>query len=418
MNTRRVVITGLGALSPIGNDLKTFWKNLISGTSGAGPITKFDASKFKTQFACELKEFDFLDYFDRKDIRKNDPFTLYALISADEAISDSQLALDKTDLDRFGVIWASGNGGIHTFENDVLEFSEGEGTPRFSPFFIPKILIDTPSGAISIKHGLKGVNYCTVSACASSNTAIVDAFNYIKWNKADVMVAGGSEAPITRAGIGGFNALRALSTQNDSPGTASRPFDTGRDGFVMGEGAAALILEEYTHAKQRGATIYAEIVGGGMTADAYHTTATHPEGEGAIRGMRAAIEEAGVDVSAVDYINMHATSTPVGDLSEINAIQRMFGDHLRTISISATKSMTGHLMGAAGAIEAIASVKALQEGIIPPTINTTTPSPEIPEFIDLTLEKSVKKNIEYALSNTFGFGGHNATALFKAYRDE
>lgn len=413
--TRRVVVTGLGALTPVGNDVTTFWSNLLAGKSGAGPISKFDTELFKTKFACEIKGLNFEDYFDRKEIRKNDPFTLYAMIAADQAVQNSGLDLEKTDVNKFGVIWASGNGGIDTFEREVLEYALSDRGPRFSPFFIPKILVDTPSGAIALKYSARGINYCTVSACASSTSAIMDAFNYIKWGKANLMIAGGSEAPITRAGIGGFGAMKALSTRNDDPESASRPFDVDRDGFVMGEGAGALILEELEHAKARGATIYAEIVGAGMSNDAYHATATHPEGLGAILAMEMAMEDAQIKPAEIDYINLHATSTPVGDISELNAISRMFKDDLSKLHVSATKSMTGHLLGAAGAVEAIAAVKAVQENVVPPTINTTNVDPEMPQGINLTLGKKVEKKITYAMSNTFGFGGHNAIALFKKW---
>ncbi|ELR72779.1 3-oxoacyl-[acyl-carrier-protein] synthase, KASII [Fulvivirga imtechensis AK7] len=413
--TRRVVITGLGALTPIGNDTNTFWSSLIAGKNGAAAITKFDTELFKTKFACELKGLDLEDHFDRKEVRKNDPFTLYALIASEQAVKDSHLDPEKIDLNKFGVIWASGNGGIDTFEREVIEYAHSDRGPRFSPFFIPKILVDTPSGAIALRYGARGINYCTVSACASSTSAVMDAFNYIKWGKANLMLAGGSEAPITRAGIGGFGAMKALSTRNDDPATASRPFDIDRDGFVMGEGAGALILEELEHAKARGATIYAEIVGAGMSNDAYHATATHPEGLGAILAMEMALEDAQIKPGEIDYINLHATSTPVGDVSELNAIARLFKDDLSRLHVSATKSMTGHLLGAAGAVEAIAAVKAVQENIIPPTINTVNVDPEMPEGIDLTLGKPVEKTINYAMSNTFGFGGHNAIALFKKW---
>ncbi|MEX2335777.1 MAG: beta-ketoacyl-ACP synthase II [Fulvivirga sp.] len=412
---RRVVITGMGALTPIGNDIETFWKNLTAGKSGAGPITKFDTELFKTKFACELKGLNLEDHFDRKEIRKNDPFTLYALVAADQAVADSGIELDKTDLNKFGAIWASGNGGIDTFEKEVLEYANSDRGPRFSPFFIPKILVDTPSGAIALKHGIHGINYCTVSACASSTSAIMDAFYYIKWGKANVMITGGSEAAITRAGIGGFGAMKALSTRNESPETASRPFDVTRDGFVMGEGAGALILEELDHALARGAKIYAEVVGAGMSNDAYHATATHPEGLGAILAVEMALEEAKISPREVDYINLHATSTPVGDSSELMAMGRLFKNDFSGLHVSSTKSVTGHLLGAAGAVEAIATIKAIQENTVPPTINTQNVDPELPAGIDLTLGNKVDKTIHYAMSNTFGFGGHNAIALFKKW---
>ena len=413
MKSRRVVVTGLGALTPLGNSVAEFWKNLVAGKSGCAPITKFDASQFKTQFACELKGYNQEDHFDRKEIRKNDLFTQYALICSQEAVDDSGLDLEKVDVNRFGTIWASGNGGIGTFETEVIEYANGSGVPRFSPFFIAKILADTPSGGIAMRFGIRGINYCTVSACASSTSAIMDAFNYIKWGKADLMIAGGSEAPITQAGIGGFNAMKALSTRNDDPATASRPFDRDRDGFVMGEGAGALILEEYEHAAARGAKIYAEVVGAGMSADAYHMTATHPEGLGAKLGMQMALDDAEIAPDAVDYINMHATSTPLGDVSEIKAIQDLFGGQTLKMNLSATKSMTGHLLGAAGAIEGVATIMAVKEGIVPPTINTKNLDPDMPEGINLTLHQAEQRDIRYALSNTFGFGGHNASALFK-----
>ncbi len=415
MSERRVVITGMGALSPIGNNVNDFWQNALSGKSGAGEITKFDTSQFKTCFACELKDLNLEDHFDRKTIRKNDPFTLYALIASREAMQNAQFDLATVNKDKFGVIWASGNGGITTFETEVIEYAKGSGEPRFSPFFIPKILADTPSGAIALEHGLRGINYCTVSACASSTSAIMDAYQYIKWGKADLMVAGGSEAPITQAGIGGFNAMKALSTRNDDPSSASRPFDKNRDGFVMGEGAGALVIESLVHAQARGANIIAEIVGAGMSNDAYHSTATHPEGAGAQLAIKMAMEEAGTTIEDIDYINLHATSTPVGDASEIIAIEKIFGDQLKEIHLSATKSMTGHLLGAAGAIEAILAVKSVQEDKIPPTINTVELDDDFNKNVDLTLSKSVSKPIRHAISNTFGFGGHNAIAIFKKW---
>lgn len=411
---RRVVITGLGALTPIGNNVNDFWKGLLAGKSGAAPITKFDTSLFKTKFACELKDFNLESHFDKKTIRKNDPFTLYALIASKEAVEDANFDLNTINKNKFGVIWASGNGGITTFENEMLEYSKSEIGPRFSPFFIPKILSDTPSGAIALEYGFHGINYCTVSACASANSAIMDAFNYIKWGKADVMVAGGSEAPITQAAIGGFGAMKALSTRNDDPITASRPFDIERDGFVMGEGAGAIIMEDYEHAVERGATIYAEVVGAGMSNDAYHTTATHPDGLGAKLAIEMAMDDAQITADQIDYVNLHATSTPVGDLSELQTLKNLVGNSKKTLHVSATKSMTGHLLGAAGAIEAIATVKAITESMVPPTINSENLE-EIPEGIDLTLGKPVEKELTYAMSNTFGFGGHNAIALFKKF---
>ena len=414
---KRVVITGMGALTPLGNNLQDYWQGLKEGKSGCDFITRFDHQNFKTKFACELKGFDPLDFFDRKEARKMDPFCQYALVASQEAITDSKANFDQLNVNRIGVIWASGNGGIGTFEDEVLAYANGNGTPRYNPFFIPKILCDTSSGLISIKHGLRGINYNTISACASSTTAIIDAFNYIKWGKADMIITGGSEAPVTPASIGGFNAMKALSTRNDSPATASRPFDVARDGFVMGEGAGALILEDYEHALKRGAKIYAEVVGGGMSADAYHMTATHPEGLGAYLGMESALEDAGIEPQNIDYINMHATSTGLGDISELKAVTRLFGNDNNRLNISATKSMTGHLLGAAGAIEAIASILAVNEGIIPPTINVEAVDPQITTCINLTLGQKQHKPVEYAMSNTFGFGGHNATAIFKKFDD-
>ena len=411
---RRVVITGMGALTPIGNSVEAYWENLKNGVSGAGPITKFDTEKFKTTFACELKGYDPKAHFDVKEIRKYDPFTQYALVAVDEAVKQAQLNFEELNVNRIGVIWGSGNGGIQTFQDQMMEFCQGDGTPRFTPFFIPRILVDIASGIISIKYGLRGVNYCPVSACATSNTALIDAFNYIRWNKADIIISGGSEAAINQAAIGGFSAAQALSKRNDDPATASRPFDVNRDGFVMGEGAGALILEEYEHAIKRGATILGEIVGGGMAADAYHLTGTHPEGEGAVLGMELAIEEAGITASDIDYINMHATSTPQGDVSELIAAKRVFGENQK-LSVSGTKSMTGHLLGAAGAIEAIACVKALQDQIVPPTINTETIEPDYASMFHFPLQKGEAKTMTYAMSNTFGFGGHIASVIFKKF---
>ena len=411
---RRVVVTGLGALTPIGNNLNDFWNNLKEGKSGAAPITKFDTSKFKATFACELKNFDTRDFFDVKEIRKYDPFTQYALIAVDEALKNGSIDLDTLNKDRIGVIWGSGNGGIQTFQDQMTEFCEGDGTPRFTPFFIPRILVDIASGVISIKYGLRGVNFCPVSACATSNTAIVEAFNYVKWGKADMIITGGSEAAITKSAMGGFASAKALSTRNDSPETASRPFDVTRDGFVMGEGAGALVVEEYEHAIKRGATIYGEIVGGGMAADAYHLTGTHPEGDGAVLGMEEAIREAGISVQEIDHINMHATSTPLGDNSELIAAKRVFGER-KSLYVSATKSMTGHLLGAAGAIEGIACIMALKEGVVPPTINTTEIEPDFKDAFTYPLSKAVKADLTYAMSNTFGFGGHIASVIFKKF---
>jgi 3-oxoacyl-[acyl-carrier-protein] synthase II len=413
MDQKRVVVTGLGALTPIGNSLPEFWNNLVEGKSGAAPITHFDAAKFKTRFACEIKGFDFNSYFDRPELRKMDKFTQYAMVAADEAIKDSSMDLDKINKRKVGVIWGSGNGGFQTFQEQVIEFAKGDGTPRFNPFFIPKVIADIASGWISIKYGFMGLNFTTISACATSTTAIIDASNYIRWGKASIIITGGSEAAINEAGIGGFNASKALSTRNDDPLTASRPFDKDRDGFVMGEGAGALVLEEYEHAKRRGAKIYAEVAGGGMSADAYHLTGTHPEGEGALLGMQDALDDAAMSPADIDYLNAHATSTPLGDLSETKAIVRLFGNNPIHLNISATKSATGHLLGAAGAIEAIASIMAVEQDVIPPTINTQNIDEAIKGSLNLTLGKKVNKRVNAAMSNTFGFGGHNATAIFK-----
>lgn len=413
---RRVVITGLGALTPIGNDVNTFWNNLKAGTSGAGPITKFDTTEFKTKFACELKDFDIEKHIERKEARKMDHFTQYAMVAAHEAVLDAGLTNEGIDKTKIGVIWASGNGGMQTFEEQIIEFQNNNFVPKFSPFFIIKLISDIAAGQIALRYGFMGVNFCTVSACASSSSALVDAFNYIRLGKAKAIVAGGSEAPITRAGIAGFNAIKALSTRNDDPTSASRPYDTDREGFVMGEGAGAIVLEDYEHAIARGAKIYGEMVGGAMTADAYHLTATHPEGLGARLGMQEAIEDADLTLEDVDYINAHSTSTPVGDISELKAISTLFGDLAPKLSISATKSMTGHLLGAAGAIEAIACIKATQEDIIPPTINTTVIGDDIPQNLNLTLGKAQHRTVNVAMSNTFGFGGHNAIAVFKKYK--
>jgi 3-oxoacyl-[acyl-carrier-protein] synthase II len=412
---RRVVITGLGALTPIGNNVAEFWQNLMDGTSGAAQITKFDAEKFKAQFACELKNFDVKDHFHVKEVRQYDSFSLYALYAVKEAVENGKIEFENLNKDRIGVIWGSGNGGIETFQDQMLEYCAGDGTPRFTPFFIPRILVDIASGIISMKYGLRGVNFCPVSACATSNTAIIEAFNYIKWDKADMIITGGSEAAITQPAIGGFSSAKALSTKNDEPKTASRPFDVSRDGFVMGEGAGALILEEYEHAKKRGAIIYGEVVGGGMAADAYHLTGTHPEGDGAVLGMTEAMREAGLKPEQIDYINMHATSTPQGDKTELIAVERVFGER-KTLSLSGTKSMTGHLLGAAGAIEGIASVLALQNGMIPPTINTTEIEPDFANKYNFPLNKGQKMEMEYAMSNTFGFGGHIASVIFKKFK--
>lgn len=410
---QRVVVTGMGALTPLGNNVNDFWANITAGKSGAAPITKFDTTKFKTKFACELKGFDLLNHFEKSEVRKMDPFVHYALVATDEALRDSGLDLDKVDKTRVGVIWGSGNGGFSTFQQEVMEFAKGDGTPRFNPYFIPKVIVDIASGWISIKYGFMGLNYTTVSACATSTTAIIDAMNYIRWGKADVIVTGGSEAAINEAGIGGFGAMKALSTRNDDPATASRPFDTQRDGFVMGEGAGSLILESYDHAMKRGAKIYAEVAGGGMSADAYHLTATHPHGLGAALGMQWALEDAELSIRDVDYLNPHATSTPLGDVSEMKAVVQFFGAQPDHLHISATKSATGHLLGAAGAIEAIISIKAVETNTIPPTINTTEIDPEMPAGLQIVVGKKLEKTVNVALSNTFGFGGHNASAVFR-----
>lgn len=413
---KRVVITGMGALTPIGNNLHDFWQSLKEGVSGAAPITKFDTEKFKTKFACELKKFDSADFIPKSEARKYDLYTQYALIAVEEAINNGNVNFENLNKNRIGVIWGSGNGGLGTFQEQVTEFAKGDGTPRFNPFFIPKMIVDIASGIISIKYGLRGVNFSTVSACATSNTAIIDAFNYIRWGKADMIITGGSEAPIIESSIGGFNASKALSSYNENPSIASRPFDINRDGFVMGEGAGALILEELECAKRRGANILAEIVGGGMAADAYHITGTHPEGEGAYLGMLAALDDADIPASEIDYLNAHATSTPPGDLSEMKAIERVFGKQTK-LNISATKSMTGHLLGAAGAVEAMACILAIQNSLIPPTINSTEIEPDIKDNFNLTLQKAQEKQVNFAMNNTFGFGGHIATTIFKKYSD-
>ena len=413
MNPRRVVVTGLGALTPIGNTLSDYWEGLISGKSGAAPITYFDASNFKTQFACELKNFDPFDHFDRKEARKLDRFAQYALVSSTEAIEDAQLPLDTIDKDRVGVIWGAGIGGLETFQNEVLNFAANDLKPRFNPFFIPKLIADIAPGMISIKYGFRGPNFATVSACASSANALIDALNYIRLNHADVIVAGGSEAGVTYAGIGGFNAMHALSTRNDDPASASRPFDKDRDGFVLGEGSGTLILEEYEHAKARGAKIYAELVGGGLSADAHHMTAPHPEGIGAKNVMLNCLRDAQLQPEDVDAINMHGTSTPLGDIAESKAILDVFGDHAYSININSTKSMTGHLLGAAGAIEAISSVLSIKHNIVPPTINHSTADENIDPKLNFTFGKAQEREVKVALSNTFGFGGHNACVMFK-----
>jgi 3-oxoacyl-[acyl-carrier-protein] synthase II len=410
---RRVVVTGIGALTPLGNNLHEYWEGLKNGVSGSVMITHFDTEKFKTKFACELKNYDSAKYFDRKEANKLDFYSQYALIATDEAVIDSGLNLDKVDKDRVGVIWASGIGGLETFFQAIKGYVLGDGTPRFSPFFIPKMIADIAAGSISIKYGFRGPNFATVSACASSTNAIIDAINYIRWGKADIFVTGGSEAAINEPGIGGFNALQALSTNNDEFKSASRPFDQTRDGFVLGEGAGALIVEEYEHAKARGAKIYAELIGTGLTADAFHVTAPHPEGLGARNVMKLAVNDACLMFEDVDYINVHGTSTPLGDISEIKAIINVFGEHAYKLNISSTKSMTGHLLGAAGAIEAIAAIMAVVHDIVPPTINFKVPDPSIDQNLNLTLNKAQNRKVNIAVSNTFGFGGHNASVVIK-----
>lgn len=405
-------MTGIGALTPIGNTRDAYWNALVAGTSGAAPITYFDTSNFKTQFACELKNFDPQDHFERKEVRKMDRFTQYALVASDEAIEDAQLDLDTLDKSKAGVIWGSGIGGIETFQNEILSFAESNGIPRFNPFFIPKMIADIAPGMISIKYGFRGPNFTTVSACASSANAIIDALNYIRLGYADVMITGGSEAGVAKASIAGFNALHALSTRNDNPAAASRPFDKDRDGFVMGEGAGALVLESLEHAQARGATIYAELAGGGLSADAYHITAPHPEGVGATSVMENCLADAGVKPTDIDAINMHGTSTPLGDVAETKALKEVFGAHLYNMNINSTKSMTGHLLGAAGAVEAIASILSIKHGIVPPTINHETADEQIDERINFTFNKAQKRDVSLAMSNTFGFGGHNACVLF------
>jgi 3-oxoacyl-[acyl-carrier-protein] synthase II len=415
MQLKRVVITGLGALTPIGNDVNSFWDALIAGKSGAAQIKQFDADLFKTHFACELKDFNIEDHLDRKEARKLDQFSQYALVSATQAMEDAKLMESNPNCDRIGVVWGSGVGGLKTFQDEAQNFFEGDGTPRFNPFFIPKMIADIASGHISIKYGLRGPNYVTVSACASATNAIIDAFNLIRLGKADAIVTGGSEAAVNQMGIGGFNALKALSTRNDSPETASRPFDLDRDGFVLGEGAGALILEELEHALKRGAKIYAEVAGGGMSGDAYHMTAPHPEGIGARNTMIAALEDAELSPSDVDYVNVHGTSTPLGDIAEVKAIETVFGDHALQLNISSTKSMTGHLLGAAGAIEAIACVLSVKHDLVPPTINHFTDDPELNPKLNFTFNKFQKRVVNVAMSNTFGFGGHNTSVIVKKY---
>ena len=418
MELKRVVVTGLGALTPIGNNIEEYWEGLLNGKSGAAPITHFDASLFKTKFACEIKNLNVQDHIDRKEARKMDQFSQYAMVSSKEAVADSGILDSDPNFDRIGVIWGSGIGGIQTFQEEVTNFVSGDGTPRFNPFFIPKMIADIAAGLISIEYGFRGPNYVTVSACASSTNAIIDAFNYIRLGKVDAVVTGGSEAAINEAGVGGFNALRALSTRNDSPETASRPFDLEREGFVLGEGSGALILEEYEHAKARGAKIYAEVIGGGMSGDAYHMTAPHPDGIGARNTMLAALEDAEIDPSKVDYVNVHGTSTPLGDVAEVKAIQQVFGEDAYNMNISSTKSMTGHLLGAAGAIEAIACILAVKNDIVPPTINHFTDDPELDNKMNFTFNKAQKRTVNVALSNTFGFGGHNTSVIVKKYNGQ
>jgi 3-oxoacyl-[acyl-carrier-protein] synthase II len=413
---KRVVVTGLGAITPLGNSVQEYWTNLLNGVSGAGPITRFDASKFKTRFACEVKNFDPLNYFDKKEARKVDTYTHYGMAAAVQAITDSGIAGEGINKDEVGVIWGSGIGGLDTFQQETFAFAKGDGTPRFNPFFIPKMIADICSGHISIRYGLRGPNFTTVSACASSTNALIDAFNYIRWGKAIAIVAGGSEAAINESGIGGFNAAQALSTNNENYLTASRPYDKDRDGFVLGEGAGAIVLEELEHALKRGAKIYAEIVGGGMSADAYHITAPHPDGLGAKLVMQRALDDAGLKVTDVDYINTHGTSTPLGDIAELKAIVNLFGEHSYKLNISSTKSMTGHLLGAAGAIEAIATILAVVNDAIPPTINHFTDDPEIDPKLNLTFNKMQKRVVNVAMSNTFGFGGHNAAIVVKKFQ--
>tara|TARA_B100000242_G_C43033536_1_gene481716 strand:+ start:290 stop:1552 length:1263 start_codon:yes stop_codon:yes gene_type:complete len=418
MQLKRVVVTGLGALTPIGNNVSEYWTNLLSGKSGAAPITQFDASNFKTQFACEVKNFNVTDHIDRKEARKQDPYTQYALVATAQAMQDSKINIDTINLDRAGVIWGSGIGGIKTFYDEVSTFAKGDGTPRFNPFFIPKMISDIAAGIISIKYGFRGPNFTTVSACASSSNAIIDSFNYIRLGKADIIITGGSEASVNEAGVGGFNAIKALSTRNESPEKASRPFDKDRDGFVLGEGAGALILEEYEHAIKRGAKIYAEVTGGGLSADAHHITAPHPDGLGAKKVMQNALEDAQMKPDEIDYINVHGTSTPLGDISEVKAIKEVYGKHAYNLNISSTKSMTGHLLGAAGAVELIASILALQKNIVPPTINNENFDDQLDAKLNFTLNKAEKRNVNAVMSNTFGFGGHNASIILKAYSNE
>lgn len=415
MKLRRVVVTGLGALTPLGNTVSETWNGMVNGVSGAGPITHFDSSKFKTQFACEVKNFDPLNFFDRKEVRKFDPFTIYGLVSADEAVKDANLSSETINVDRVGVIWASGIGGMSTIFDEITGFATGDGTPRFGPLMIPKMIADIAAGQISIRHGFRGPNFATISACASSANALIDAFSYIRLGLADAFVTGGSEAAISIAGVGGFNAMHALSTRNDDPATGSRPFDKDRDGFVIGEGGVALVFEELEHALARGAKIYAEVAGIGMSGDAHHITAPHPDGLGALNSMRMALEVAGMTPADIDHVNTHGTSTPLGDIAETKALASLFGEHSKDVAVNSTKSMTGHLLGAAGAIEATASILAVLHDIVPPTINHFTDDPEVDQTLNYVFNKPLKKTINTALSNTFGFGGHNATLIFKKY---
>ncbi len=412
---RRVVVTGMGAITPLGNNLQDFWKNLANGVSGAAPITKFDTEFFKTKFACEVKGYDELEYFDRKEARKMDPFTQYAMVCTDEALKDSGLLEQSFDSDRVGVIWGSGIGGLTTFFKEVVDYAKGDGKPRFSPFFIPKMIVDIAPGLVSIKNNFRGPNYSTVSACASATNALIDAFNVIRHGKADVIVSGGSEAVVNEPAVGGFSNMKALSERNDSPETASRPYDGTRDGFVLGEGGAAIVLESLEHAQARGAKIYAEMAGGGFTADAYHMTAPHPEGLGATKVMENSLEDANMSASDIDYINTHGTSTPLGDGAEIKAVMNVFKENIYDVNISSTKSMTGHLLGGAGAVEAAAAIMSIVDGIVPPTINHSTHDPEIDPKLNLTLNVAQKREVRAALSNTFGFGGHNASVIFKKF---
>lgn len=416
MSGRRVVVTGIGTINPLGHNIEEFFSNLENGVSGAAPITRFNAEKFKTTFACEVKNYDPAQYFDRKEIRLYDLYTQFALIAAKQAVEDAKIDLDSIDKEMVGVIWASGIGGLETFFQEVKGFVEGGYTPRFSPFFIPKMIADIAAGHIAIKYGFMGPNYCTVSACASSNHAMIDALNYIRLGKADIIVTGGSEAAVNEPGVGGFSSMKAISTRNDDPKTASRPFDVNRDGFVIGEGAGALIFEEYEHAKARGAKIYAEVVGGGLSADAHHFTAPHPEGVGAMKAMKDALKDGGIKPSDIDYINVHGTSTPLGDTAELKGVAAVFGDAIYDLNISSTKSMTGHLLGATGAVEALACIMAIDNGVIAPTINCEELDPAIDPKLNLTLNTAQKRNVNYAMSNTFGFGGHNSTVIFGKVR--